>query len=184
MSRQVVKNTEIPFTDLLALIDAIGTLTAGLEDLDRIKRGAISADSKSKVWKLVSKFIKTLQKVRMDDNLNLSITNIEKIAETIRDTGSEDGDGYKIIEKSFAKLLFILGFMKGIYKFWLNVQYTNLVGYLFVLYEVCRQNEPLKFKKGPDDDDDQATDNFAQALIVTETKFKHLKIWIMNYNKI
>lgn len=117
MSRQVVKNTEIPFTDLLALIDAIGTLTAGLEDLDRIKRGAISADSKSKVWKLVSKFIKTLQKVRMDDNLNLSITNIEKIAETIRDTGSEDGDGYKIIEKSFAKLLFILGFMKGIYKF-------------------------------------------------------------------
>lgn len=114
MERQVVSTDKIPFRTILSLIEAVDTLRANLETLDRVLRGAISANAKRNINRSIRNFADSVRDVICDDMLDLAIKNMILISETIRDTGSYDGDGYITIEKNVASLFYQIGFIKGI----------------------------------------------------------------------
>ena len=114
MEKHIVDTKQIPFRTLLDIIDAVDTLRAGLEDLDRVNRGALNSHSKGKVLKLVMQFKAQNKNMVCDNMLDLAIKNMILIAETISETSSTDGSGYTIIERNVAMLFYQIGFIKGI----------------------------------------------------------------------
>lgn len=115
MEREIVPTNRIPFRTILALIETVDLLRANLENLDRVLWGAISADAKRNIGRLVNRFADSVKNVICDDMLDLAIRNMILISETIKNTGSYDGDGYISIEKNVAHLFYQIGFIKGIF---------------------------------------------------------------------